>query len=188
MANSLMRAIFYKLNLPKWLNITALETPVLKLDTSDISATRVLGADVHKYRGCAGLPAHASTNYLLFRYARPINITLAGVSVTITAKNAQDMCLLLDVCGAGCSGQGGVAFLIALPESVLSSFNTLPSLAQLAAQGVTIRSVRFGLGGLLDAFPGNAPVFWNGFKNFKYSGSTNYNLYFGGSMKIASAS
>ncbi len=188
MANSLMRAIFAKLNLPKWLNITALETPVVKLDTSDISATRVLGADVSKYRGCAGLPAHASTYYLLFRYARPITITVAGVSITITAKSAQDMCLLLDICGKGCSGQDGVAFLFALPESVLSSFAALPAMAQLASQGVTVRSLRFGLGGLLDAFPGRPPVFWNGFNNFVYSGPTDYNLYFGGSMALASAS
>ena len=188
MANSLMRAIFYKLNLPKWLNITALEVPVGKLDTSDISATRVLGADVENYRGCFGLPTHASTNYLLFRYARPINVTIAGVSIVISVKSASDTCFLLDVCGKGCSGLGGVAFLVAFPESVLASLNTLPAFASLAAQGITLRSVRFGLGGLLEAFPDGAPTFWNGFKDFKFSGSTEYNMYFGGSIKMSSAS
>lgn len=188
-ANALERQVFAQLNLPKWIDIKTLEGAVTRIDTFDISLDKVRGSDVSKLRGCSGLPAHPSTDYLLVRYARALNFTIAGSSVFISAKNAQDMCLLLDVCsGGGCSGQGGVAFLLSLPQSVLDSFKALPAYGEMAASGLTLQSLRLGVGGLLEAFPDGAPVFWNGFKDFKYSGATEYNFYLGGTIELLASS
>jgi hypothetical protein len=188
-ANALERMVFQKLNLPKWLDIKTIDAPVTRIDTYDISVSRVRGSDVPSLRGCSRLPANRNVDYLLVRYARELNFTLAGESVVISSKNAQDMCLLLDICSSGgCGSKGGFAFLLGLPSSVLNSFKTIPAYGKLAAQGLTIDSLRLGVGGLLEAFPDGAPVFWNGYKDFKYSGSTQYNFYLGGTVVMSTGS
>jgi hypothetical protein len=188
MANALLRDVFSKLNYPQWLSITAPDSPVTKIENSDIAVTRVRGADVSGLPGCGGLPVNPSTNYLLVRYGRPMTFSIAGVSVTISATKADDMCLLLDPCLQGCPGNGGVAFFLGLPDGVLSAFDTIPAISRARAAGLDIKSARLSVGGTFAAYPNGNPEFWNGMQVFTFSGETDYNFYVGGTLNLASSS
>lgn len=109
------------------------------------------GADVDGIRGCKGLPATPGVTYTLLKYNRAIRLTLSGAPVVIPADAMDDVCLLLDVCsGGGCSGSGGVAFLLSVPQSAIAPLAGAALISNLKANDLHIDALRLGVGGHLE--------------------------------------
>lgn len=182
-AGSIGRAILSILDLPKWIDMSHVDVPTSTISASDLIVSVVRGDEID-FQGCDGLPAVSNTLYTLVRYNRAISVTLGGTSIEIPAETVSGTCLLLDICSdGGCSGSGGVAFLLAFPEPFLEALKELPFLKSLAASGLSIASTRIGLGGKLDAFPSGAAHFWNGAQEFEHCFKTENNFYIGGAVR-----
>lgn len=184
-ANAMARAIFANLGVPKWLDLSTVDAPVVSINTDDLYITAVRGKDVNKHPGCVGVPVTNDADYFLFRYRRALRVRLDGAEVVLPASVSDDMCFLLDMCSSGgCSGYGGIAFRMQLPASVFGALSALPAFAELKAAGISIQAFTFGFGGAMEAFPsGSKPNFWNGDQQFVPKG-TNYNFYLGGKADI----
>jgi len=89
--------------------------------------------------------------YTLLKYNRAIKVSLSGAPVVLPADAVNDICLLLDVCSSGgCSGGGGVAFMLSLPGSIIEPLAGDGLLQGFKANGLTIDAARIALGGQLE--------------------------------------
>ena len=182
---ALGKSLFEALGVPNWINLQDAGIPVASYSNKDLAVSMVDGADLPGVRGCAGLPAKAGTTYTLLQYQRSLKFTLQGVSVVLTPETTKQVCIVLDMCTqGGCSGKGGVAFMLGIPEDMWKELYVLPVFQQLAQKGLAIQGARMGLGGEYEPFGGESPQFWNGDETFVHSDAVNMksNFFVGGAV------
>ena len=203
------RGIMKHLSLPKWFRLHDAGLPAANFNFDSFSPQVVLGKDAgKKYPACEGLPVNADTEYTIFRYNRPITVGVGGAPVMFDASSFGSICLLLDICtSGGCSGTGGVSFMVGVAGDLLETITeSVPALQQLAESGLSMKSGRVAVGGLLEAFKdsdspwwletaemvadivfaGRAKdryAFWNGDELFEHGERTEYNFYIGGTIE-----
>lgn len=185
--NSLERAVLSQLSLPKWFNLTfAGDAASLSLTPDDLMLSIVDGKDARDIAGCEGLPAVEGTDYTVIRVHRELRLRLGGAAVLLSPDETSKICFLLDVCsGGGCSGAGGVAFMVGLPLSIMPSLSQASLLQRLASSGLTVESTRLAVGGKLKVYQYRRPTFWNGDETFEYCYETTNNFYLGGMFRVS---